>query len=144
MVAVVVAVNPLVGVTPVPYNKAELFANVVAFDAYTIPLAVQEVWLVPPLAVANVPARVIAPLVAAAGVRPVVPPAKVVTPALAILIVPAPLVIVIPVPWVSVVLVKFVPLPISRAPLAGVEDRPVPPLATFNVPARVIVPVVLC
>jgi hypothetical protein len=35
--------------------------------------------LVPPLATARVPARVTAPDVAEAGVRPVVPPAKVVT-----------------------------------------------------------------
>ena len=43
-------------------------------------------------------------------------------------------------PAVSVVRVNPVPLPISNAPLAGVVVRPVPPLATANVPAAVIVP----
>jgi len=46
----------------------------------TDPEPVEEVTPVPPLATANVPARVTAPLVAEAGVSPVVPPAKVVTP----------------------------------------------------------------
>jgi len=47
---------------------------------------------------------------------------------------PLPLVIVIPVPAVNVVLVNPVPLPMSKAPFAGVVVKPVPPLAIGNVP----------
>ena len=43
-------------------------------------IVVPVVTPVPPLATANVPPRVIAPLVADAGVNPVVPPEKVETP----------------------------------------------------------------
>ena len=92
------------------------------------------------MATASVPASVTAPEVALLGVSPVVPAEKVVTPALAIEIEPAPFVMVMPVPCVRVVRVKPVPLPISSAPLAGVDVRPVPPLATANVPAIVMVP----
>ena len=97
------------------------------------------VWPVPPLATASVPANVTAPEEAVLGVRPVVPAEKVVTPALAIEIEPAPLVMVIPVPCVRVVRVKPVPLPMSSAPLAGVDVRPVPPFAMGNVPVTSVV-----
>ena len=43
-------------------------------------------------------------------------------------------------PAVNVVRVNPVPLPMSSAPFAGVVVKPVPPLATANVPAIVIVP----
>ena len=39
-----------------------------------------------------------------------------------------------PLPAVRVVRVKPLPLPMSSAPLTGVDDRPVPPLATGSVP----------
>jgi hypothetical protein len=52
----------------------------------------------------------------------------------AIVIEPLPLVTDIPVPAVNVVRVKFVPLPMSNAPFAGVEVRPVPPPAMPKVP----------
>jgi hypothetical protein len=48
-----------------------------------LPVPVLDVTPVPPLATARVPARVTAPDVAEAGVRPVVPPAKEVTPEVA-------------------------------------------------------------
>jgi hypothetical protein len=48
---------------------------------------------------------------------------------------PAPFVIVILLPAVNVVRVNPVPLPISKAPFAGVEVRPVPPCATSMVVA---------
>ena len=60
----------------------------------------------------------------------------------AIVIEPEALVTVIPKPAVSVVRVNPVPLPIFKAPFAGVLDSPVPPFATFNIPPRVIVPAV--
>ena len=56
---------------------------------------------------------------------------------------PAPFVIVIFEPAVKVVRVKPVPLPMSIAPFAGVEVKPVPPAATPRVEASevaVIVP----
>ena len=91
------------------------------------------------MATASVPAKVTAPEVALLGVSPVVPAEKVVTPALAIEIEPAPFVMVMPVPCVRVVRVKPVPLPISSAPLAGVDVRPVPPFAIGNVPVTSVV-----
>jgi hypothetical protein len=48
-------------------------ANTLVEVAYTAPPEVNDVRLVPPLVVANVPARVIAPVVAVLGVNPVVP-----------------------------------------------------------------------
>ena len=50
-----------------------------------------------------------------------------VTPVFATVIAPEVLVIETPVPAVNVVRVNPVPLPISSAPFAGVEVRPVPP-----------------
>jgi hypothetical protein len=58
----------------------------------------------------------------------------------AIVIEPAPLVILIPVPGVNVVLVNPVPLPISKAPLTGVDVNPVPPEATGNADDNVVTP----
>ena len=55
-------------------------------------------------------------------------------PEAAILIPPALLVIVMFVPAVNVVRVKPVPLPMSKAPLAGVVVSPVPPFAIGRVP----------
>jgi hypothetical protein len=49
-------------------------------------------------------------------------------------IVPAPLVIDIPVPAVNVDRVKPVPFPMFKAPFTGVEESPVPPLATATTP----------
>ena len=61
----------------------------------------------------------------------------------AIVMPPAELVMVMLAPAVSVVRVNPVPLPISRAPLAGVEVKPVPPFATATVPVTLAaVPVV--
>lgn len=105
------------------------------------------------------PASVIAPVVAVAGVRPVVPPEKdntpvllIVTspvaldtemplpatfdntPELATVIVPAALVTVMPLLAVSVLRVYPVPLPISNWPLVGMVLSPVPPLITGVMP----------
>lgn len=52
---------------------------------------------------------------------------------------PAPLVTLIPEPAVMVALVKPVPFPIFKAPLAGVVESPVPPLATGSVPVTPVV-----
>jgi hypothetical protein len=61
----------------------------------------------------------------------------------AIVIEPDAFVTVIPVPAVNVVRVNPVPLPISNAPLAGVDVKPVPPEATAKVADRpAAVPVV--
>ena len=61
----------------------------------------------------------------------------------AIVIPPAEFVIVMFAPAVNVVRVKPVPLPMSNAPLAGVEVKPVPPFATATVPVTLAaVPVV--
>jgi hypothetical protein len=88
-------------------------------------------------AIVNVPLVVIVPpdkpLPVATEVTVPEPPEE------AIVMLPAPLVTVMPEPAVRVVLVKFVPLPMSKAPLAGVEVRPVPPLATGNVPVTPVV-----
>ena len=59
----------------VPVVKADVLV------AYTAPPDVNDVNPVPPLVVATVPARVTAPVVAVDGVRPVVPPLMLVTPA---------------------------------------------------------------
>lgn len=61
-------------------------------------------------------------------------------PDAAMLIPPAVLVMVMLAPAVKFARVNPVPLPMSNAPLAGVLVKPVPPLATANVPAIVIVP----
>jgi hypothetical protein len=53
-------------------------------DNTLLPLPVDEVTPVPPFATAKVPARLIAPEVAEVGVKPVEPPAKVVTPVVAV------------------------------------------------------------
>ena len=73
------------------------------------------------VAVATVPET---PLAVVTDTLVTVPP-----PLAAIEIDPAPLVIVMPLPAVSVVRVNPVPLPMSNAPFAGVEERPVPPPA---------------
>jgi hypothetical protein len=70
-------------------------------------------------------------LIAIARTRPidVVPP-----PVEAIVIEPDALVIVIFEPAVNVVRVNPVPLPMSKAPFAGVDVSPVPPFAIGKVP----------
>src|SRR5690349_915461 len=101
---------------------------------------------VPPLAATSVPPRVSVPLEVIGPpvtVRPVVPPEPstlVTVPLLvaAIEIEPPPLVMAIPVPAVIVAKVKPVPLPISKAPLDGLELLPVPPLPTANVPVMLV------
>ena len=57
----------------------------------------------------------------------------------AMVIEPLALVTLMPVPAVNVVRVNPVPLPMSKAPLAGVVVNPVPPLATGNVPVTPVV-----
>ena len=57
---------------PAVFGKVPVAKTVVEV-AYTAPPEVNEVRFVPPLAVANVPASVTAPVVAVFGVRPVVP-----------------------------------------------------------------------
>jgi hypothetical protein len=52
---------------------------------------------------------------------------------------PAALVIETPGPAVNVVRVKPEPVPISIAPTAGAEDRPVPPLETPRTPVTPVV-----
>jgi hypothetical protein len=54
-------------------------------------------------------------------------------------IAPDALVMEIPVPADSVVRVNPDPLPMSNAPFAGVDVRPVPPLATGSVPVTPVV-----
>ena len=113
----------------------------------------------PPLGTPRVPASVTAPVVAVAGVRPVVPlekdstpvlltvtlpvapdtempvPARLDnTPELATVIVPVALVTVMPAPVPSVLRVYPVPLPINNWPLVGMVDSPVPPLMTGVMP----------
>ena len=88
----------------------------------------------PPLGTLRVPASVTAPVVAVAGVRPVVPPEKDTTPELATVIVPAALVTVMPLLAVSVLRVYPVPLPINNWPLVGTVPSPVPPLVTGVMP----------
>ena len=44
-----------------------------------------------------------------------------------------------PEPAVSVALAYAVPLPINKAPFAGGVDKPVPPLATVNTPAKPVI-----
>lgn len=79
-------------------------------------------------------------LTESARARPMVMPLP---PLAAIVMAPDVLVTVIPVPAVKVVRVNPVPLPMSRAPFAGVVVRPVPPLATATVPVTLAaVPVV--
>lgn len=105
-----------------------------------LPLPVEEVTPVPPLATAKVPARLIAPEVAEAGVSPVVPPAKVVTPVVVVsrvadegmvveLIVPA---VVFP---DSVGVVKVGDVERTLLPLPVEVVTPVPPASTGSVPA---------
>lgn len=60
-------------------------------------------------------------------------------PLAAIVIAPDALVTVMPVPAVKVVRVKPVPLPMSKAPFAGVVVNPVPPLAIGKVPVTPVV-----
>ena len=109
------------------------------------PLPVELVTPVPPLATARVPASVIAPDVADAGVSPVVPPANVVTPVVDVsnvaeegivveLIVPA---VVFP-DSVGVVRVGDVLRTTEPEPVEVVT--PVPPLATATVPVTVVLP----
>jgi hypothetical protein len=67
--------DPVEVVTPVPPDRT---GNVPVVkteveDAYTAPLAVNEVRFVPPFAVLKVPAKVTVPVVAVFGVKPVVP-----------------------------------------------------------------------
>ena len=56
----------------------------------------------------------------------------------AIVIAPDPFVIVTPEPAVNVVRVNPVPFPMSKAPFAGVDVKPVPPLATATVPVTLV------
>jgi hypothetical protein len=114
----------------------------------TAPVPVEVVTPVPPLATARVPANVTAPDVAPAGVSPVVPPAKVVTPPL------------------EAALVQVVPLDVNTLPdvlgatKVGLEvpapnitlfavnvPKPVPPEVTargvFKPPVRVVAPLTL-
>ena len=56
--------------------SAEPVANALELDAKTTPPDVNDVKPVPPLVVANVPARVTAPVVAVEGVKPVDPAEK--------------------------------------------------------------------
>ena len=68
--------NRLAVLTPVPRIKSPA---VVTGDR-ALNAAEAVVWPVPPLATANVPAKVTAPDVAVLGVNPVVPASNVVTP----------------------------------------------------------------
>ena len=116
--------------------------GVVANTGKPVPVPVELP--VPPLATARVPASVIAPDVADAGVSPVVPPANVVTPVVDVsnvaedgivgeLIVPA---VVFP-DSVGVVRVGEVPRTTLPDPVEVVT--PVPPLVTPSVPVTPVV-----
>jgi hypothetical protein len=71
---------PVVAVKTCPFVPAAVVAKTLVVDAYVMPYWLNALdWPVPPFVLANVPASVIAPEVAEAGVKPVVPPAKVVT-----------------------------------------------------------------
>ena len=64
---------PTVKIEPPFQENAASVANALVDEAYTTPFAVNDVKPVPPLVVANVPAKVTAPVVAVFGVKPVVP-----------------------------------------------------------------------
>ena len=133
---------------PVPYGTAPAVGVAAPF--------------VPPLAITSVPASVTAPVVAVAGVSPVVPPDQlktpvllivtlpvapdtempvpailVSTPVLATVIVPKPLVTEIPTPVPNVLREYPVPLPINSWPLVGIVPKPVPPEVTGIIPVPV-------
>ena len=92
--------------------------------------AVNPVRFVPPFAVANVPANVIAPEVPDAGVKPVVPPENVVTPVVVLNNVP---------PAVGkVFVVPFVPERLYAAPPAKVTATAVVPPDKVNPVAFVV------
>jgi len=119
--------------------------NVWVFPRYA---KVPVVLPVPPLAIAKVPVSTIAPVVAVLGRSPVVPPEKEDTPA------PPTAFITKAVVAICVVLVAGEAVGANGTPVSvGLADKttevvpvdvvtPVPPLATFSVPAKVIAPVV--
>jgi hypothetical protein len=96
----------------------------------------------PPLVPATVNAGVVV-AVATEIILPVKLTLVTVPPGLldAMLMPPAEFVMVMLDPAVSVARVNPVPLPMSKAPFAGVVDNPVPPFATFKMPASVTAPV---
>ena len=119
--------------------------NVWVFPRYA---KVPVVLPVPPLATAKVPVSTIAPVVAVLGRSPVVPPEKEDTPA------PDTAFVTNAVVAICVVFVPAVAVGARGVPVrVGLADNttdpepvdvvtPVPPLATFSVPAKVMAPVV--
>ena len=148
--------NPvaLVNVTEVGVPRTGV-TSVGDVERTTEPEPVEVVTPVPPLATANVPANVTAPVVAVLGVNPVEPAENEVTPP-----VDAAHVAVVPLDVSTYPLVPmprrvalFTPLPTIKSPTEVIGDSalnaatavvcPVPPLAITNVPFNVIVPAVV-
>lgn len=108
-------------------------------DNTTLPVPVLVVTPVPPFATANVPLKVIAPAVAVAGVKPVVPPLNVDTPELLTTLF-TNAVVAICVVSVPRVAVGAVGVPVSAGDTASTTPpvpveavvEPVPPFATGN------------
>ena len=72
---------PEASVTKIPLFAFAIDAKLLAVVVYNIVLTPPKVVKpVPPLATANLPPKLMAPLVAVVGVNPVVPPSNVVTP----------------------------------------------------------------
>ena len=107
-------------------------------DRTTLPVPVLVVTPVPPFATARVPARVMAPVVAVAGVNPVKPPLKEVTPVLVTLTAPVADVLVL---RPELVVRDVTPVLVNvTAPVAA--ETPIPVFATAEVtPVLVIVTV---
>ncbi len=113
----------IAAVVTVPVNVGEA-------ERTTDPDPVDEVTPVPPLATSSFPPRVIAPVVAVAGVNPVVPPLKEFTVAAEVQVVPLDVMTLPDVPGARPNTAP-VPFPINAAFAVRVE-APVPPFATFN------------
>lgn len=142
-----VPVVTVLGAAPAPPPTIRALAANAALVAQVVPLLKYGI---PPLVPATVNARVPLDVIGEPATE-IKPPVKdcatlvTVPPGLldAMLIPPAEFVIVMLDPAVNVVRVNPVPLPMSKAPFAGVVDNPVPPFATAKVPVKADVGIVV-